>query len=424
MFLESCTPDEIKRIIRDLPHKTSSGYDNISNILLKKLSDSILSPLSIIFNRSLTEGKFPDTMKKADIIPLYKAKDEHECTNYRPISLLLTLSKVLEKIIYKRTYSFLENTGQLYNSQYGFRQGHSCENAVSELLAEIIKSKQEGLYTVSMFLDLSKAFDTLEHKVLLNKLEKYGIKGTARDWFKDYLTNRKVRTKCNVASSGKMEYSDYRDINYGTPQGSCLGPLIFIIFTNDIHKQLQHCKSLLFADDTTIYKSHRNLQYLTWCIEDDMRRITTWFRINKLTLNLDKTVCILFQKQGQDRKIGIQVGEMMITNTKETKFLGLWIDEQLTWNTHTQKLILKLTRNINLLRFNQHMMPTHTKKLIYHSHIASHIQYGLILWGNNATEEQMTKLQKLQNKCLQYILPHRIIIIIIIMIYSPGFLQV
>ena len=142
LFLEPCTTDELKRVISELPHKTSSGYDNISNILLKKLSSSITSPLNIIFNKSLIEGKFPETMKKVDIVPLYKSKDEHECTNYRPISLLLTLSKVLEKIMYKRTYSFLENTGQLYNSQYGFRQGHSCENAVSELLAEIIKSKQ------------------------------------------------------------------------------------------------------------------------------------------------------------------------------------------------------------------------------------------------------------------------------------------
>ena len=257
-----------------------------------------------------------------------------------------------------------------------------------------------------MFLDLSKAFDTLEHTLLLKKLDKYGIRGIALEWFKDYLTNRKVRTKCSIASTGKVEYSDYSELNYGTPQGSCLGPLIFIIFTNDIHKQLHHCRSLLFADDTTVYKSHRNLQYLTWCIEDDMRRVITWFRINKLTLNLEKTVCLLFQKQGLEREICINIAGMIIKNTKETKFLGLWIDEHLKWNTHIQKLILKVSRNMNLLKCNQNMMPTHTKKLVYHSHITSHIQYGLLLWGNNATEEQMKKLQKLQNKCLKYILPN------------------
>ena len=369
LFLSPSTAEEVGTIISKLPHKTSSGHDNISNVLLKKLKQSVIYPLSIIFNQSMETGKFPDTMKKADVTPLYKSKDEQECTNYRPISLLLTLSKLLEKVMYTRTYTFLTNTNQFYNSQYGFRQGHSCENAVGELLAEIIKSKQEGLYTISMFLDLSKAFDTLDHDVLIMKLEKYGIRGIAKEWFKDYLSNRRMRTKCVVASTGKMEYSEYQNITYGTPQGSCLGPLIFIIFINDLHKQLQHSKSLLFADDTTLYKSHRNLNYLTWCIEEDMNKLSEWFRTNKLTLNLDKTVCILFQKSHETKQIEINIGSQKIKNTTETKFLGIWIDEQLKWNTHIQKLLLKLTRNSNLLKLNQNMMPTMTKKLIYHSHI-------------------------------------------------------
>ena len=225
------------------PHKTSSGHDNISNVLLKKLSPSIIHPLCILFNKSMEEGKFPETMKHADVVPLYKSGDQYECTNYRPISLLLTMSKLLEKVMYKRTYNFLETTGQLYCSQYGFRTGHSCEHAVSELLAEIIKSKEEGLYTACMFLDLSKAFDTLEHEVVLRKLEKYGVRGIANNWYRDYLSNRKMRVKCTIASTGKTEYSDYKQVTYGTSQGSCLGPLIFIIFTNDLHHQLHHCQS-------------------------------------------------------------------------------------------------------------------------------------------------------------------------------------
>ena len=405
LFLHACTQNEVEALIKSLPYKTSSGHDNISNVLLKKISNNIKYPLSIIFNKSMLHGKFPDAMKLADFSPLYKSKDQNECTNYRPISLLLTISKLLEKIMYKRTYNFLEQTGQLYNSQYGFRTGHSCENAVSELLAEIIKGNQEGLYTVSMLLDLSKAFDTLEHEVLLKKLERYGIRGIANNWFRDYITNRKIRTKCTVASTGKTEYSEYKAIKFGTPQGSCLGPLIFIIFTNDLHKQLQHCNSILFADDTTLYKSHRNLKYLNWCIEDDMKTIVKWFQVNKLTLNIEKIVCLLFQKQGQSKEITIKVDNITIQNTHETKFLGIWLDEHLNWTTHIQKLILKLTRNTNLLKYNQNLMPIHTKKLVYHSHITSHLQYGLLLWGNNATESQLNKLQKIQNKCLKYLLP-------------------
>ena len=308
-------------------------------------------------------------------------------------------------LVYKRTYAFLEKTGQLYNSQYGFRTEHSCENAISELIAEVIKGKQEGLYTVLMFLDLSKTFDTLEHEVLLKKLEKYGIRGIPNMWFRDYLSNRKIRAKCTVASTGRTEYSEYKDITYGTPQGSFLGPLVFIIFTKDLYKQLEHCQSILFADESTIYKSHRNLKYLNWCIEDDMERLIKWFHTNKLTLNIEKTVCLLFQKQGQKRTIQIKVGNTIIQNIAETKFLGIWLDEDLKWTAQIQKLILKLTRNTNLLKYNQNLMPTQTKKLIYHSHISSHIQYGLIVWGNNATEDQLSKLQKIQNKCLKYILP-------------------
>ena len=165
------------RLIKNLPNKRSSGYYNISNLLLKSLSTQISVPLEIIFNKLIEEGTFPTNMKKADIVPLYKSKDKQECSNYRPISLLITLSKLLEKIVYKRVYQFLEKTGHIFPSQYGFRMSHSCENAVRELLSTIIKGKEQGLYTVSLFLDLSKAFDSLEHEMMLRKLESYGIHG-------------------------------------------------------------------------------------------------------------------------------------------------------------------------------------------------------------------------------------------------------
>ena len=405
IFLLPTTQQEIKNLILTLSNKPSSGYDNISNILLKRLATCLLEPLEIIFNKSLYEGVFPEKMKLADIIPLHKAKSTQDCNNYRPISLLITISKLLEKIIYTRTYGFLEKANLLYTSQYGFREGHSCENAVSELISEVIKSRQEGLYTMSVFLDLSKAFDTLEHNVLLKKLEKYGIRGKCNKWFKSYLENRKIRVKCAVESSGKTEYSEYRTVTYGTPQGSCLGPLIFIIFTNDLYRQIEHSSSLLFADDTTLYKSHRNLKYLTWCLEDDLKRLVDWFSSNKLTLNIDKTVCILFQKPGQSEKVKLEIGEQTITNTADTKFLGMFIDEHMNWSTHINNLVLKITRNSNMLKLNQTIMPTSAKLQIYQAHIASHIQYCILIWGNNASEDQVRKIQKIQNTCMRYVLP-------------------
>ena len=191
MFLSPTDRDEIKSLIMNLPAKNSRGCDDISNNLLKKLCSSLLSPLEKIFNKSLNEGVFPELMKLADICPLFKSKLENDANNYRPISLLMTISKVLEKIVYQRTYSFMESTGQIYNSQYGFRSQHSCESAVAELTSEIVKGLQNGMYTVALFLDLSKAFDTLEHKVLLDKVYRYGIRGNSLNWFKSYLETGK-----------------------------------------------------------------------------------------------------------------------------------------------------------------------------------------------------------------------------------------
>ena len=175
MFLHPTNKMEIKKLIEKLPNKHSSGYDGISNHLLKQISDEILDPLVKIFNCSLSTGVFPTAMKKADVVPLHKSKSRDKSTNYRPISLLITISKVLEKVVYKRTYTFLDKHDSFYRSQYGFRNNHSCEQAIGELLCGITKGKELNRDTIAVFLDLSKAFDTLDHNILLRKLDKYGI---------------------------------------------------------------------------------------------------------------------------------------------------------------------------------------------------------------------------------------------------------
>ena len=403
MFSKPTSRQEIEQLIQKLPCKNSSGHDDISNNLLKKLNTSISLPLEIVFNKSIEEGIFPSRMKLADVVPLHKGKDPLESTNYRPISLLLTISKLLEKIMYQQTYDFLEQTGQIYPSQYGFRTAHSCEQAISELVSEILKGKEEGMYTLGLFLDLSKAFDTIEHSVLLQKLCKYGVRGPTLSWFRSYLENRKMRIKCETASSDKLVYSDYKTVQYGTPQGSCLGPLIFLIFTNDLHRHLHHCSSILFADDTTLYKTHRNLVYLRWCLEDEMSTISKWFSTNKLTLNIDKTVCVLFQKNNKTEKVELQVNDATILSQPNTKFLGMWLDQHLNWNKHIDILLLKITRNQNMLKLSRNFLPKDTKRLIYHSHIGSHIQYGLLLWGNGTQKQLIDKVQKIQDKCIKYI---------------------
>ena len=171
---------------------------------------------------------------------------------------------------------------------------HSCEHAIQELVGKILKNSENKKYTVAVFLYLSKAFDLLEHHVLLSKLEKYGIQGIGHEWFQSYLGKRKMRVKCVGGETKDLCYSNYPDISYGVPQGSCLGPLLFLIFCNDLPLILQSCKLILFADDTTIYHSHKNLRYLQWCIQEELKQLMDWFRANKLTLNLSKSCCMVF----------------------------------------------------------------------------------------------------------------------------------
>ena len=330
IFLTPITTLELEKYINNLKPKWSSGLDSINNIVLKELRDIIIEPLTLIFNNSLQEGLFPTKMKTARVVPLYKGKSKYETTNYRPISLLLTISKILEKAMYTRVYRFLCATGQLFASQYGFRKDHACDQAVGELVSVIAKGMERKKLTAGVFLDLSKAFDSLEHNAIYKKMEKYGLRGCCLDWFKSYLLDRKLCVSCKTADTGTENESELYDVEYGTPQGSVLGPLIFLIFCNDLHIHLVFLSCIQFADDATLYISHQNLDYIKFCLEHDLVILQDWFRANKLTLNIGKSVFILFGKHN-NQTLSIRLGNEIIPQVKFTKFLGLWIDENLNW---------------------------------------------------------------------------------------------
>ena len=341
-------------------------------------------------------------MKAADVSPLHKSKEKYKVTNYRHISLLITMSKILEKVIYSRVYNFLVETEQLYQSQYGFRTGHSCQNAISELIGNILKNQEENKFTIGVFIYLSKAFDTLNHDILLRKLSKYGIRGTPLKWFESYLEDRSMRVKLN-SINGPPSYSTYHPLTYGTPQGSCLGPLLFLIFINDLPHSVTHGISILFADDTTLLHSHKNLKYLKWTVEEDLKSLMDWFKANKLTLNLDKTVCLLFNNRSNSQEITLSVDTYKLQSSEAVKFLGVCVDKKLTLNKHLNTLMAKLKQNLNLLKLSNKFLNKETKKFIYYAHIYSHLTYGILIWGNMISQGLMNKIQKIINTCFKLI---------------------
>ena len=399
IFITPVTKSEVEKYINNLKPKRSSGMDKIDNILIKELRDLISEPLSIIYSNSLSEGIFPDKMKTSKVIPLHKNKSKDETNNYRPISLLLTISKILEKAMYHRVYTFLCTTHQLYASQYGFRKNHACDQAVGELVSAITKGIEQKKMTAGIFLNLSKAFDSLEHRAVLRKMELYGLRGCCLEWFDSYLSDRKLVVSCKTADTGSEHISQRYNVEFGTPQGSVLGPLIFLIFCNDLHLHLTFLSCIQFADDTTLYISHTNLNYITFALEYDLGILQDWFYANKLTLNINKSVAILFGKHG-GKKLNVCIGNETIPQLKSTKFLGLWIDETLNWRDHTTKLILKLNSNVNLLKTGKYHLTPQALKVVYFAQIHSNLTYGIGIWVSLIPKETLTKLQKIQNTCL------------------------
>ena len=214
-----------------------------------------------------------------------------------------------------------------------------------------------------------------------------------------------MKVKCTIASSGKTEFSKEEPVNVGTPQGSCLGPLIFLIFNNDLHKVVENCSSILFADDTTLYISSKNTTYLKWCIEHDISLLLDWFRANKLTLNLSKTQFLLFKTHTNVKSFNIEIHDIIIHPSNSCKFLGVILDEKLDWTPHINDRILKIKRNKNMLQTSVNCLTPSAKKLIYYGHIHSHLIYCLLVWGNICKKGDLARLSKTQNKCVKLIEP-------------------
>ena len=273
---------EIENIITSLSPSKACGPYSIPIVLLKTLKNFISYPLEVLFNFSFTSGTVPNQFKIARVTPIHKKGSVFDVSNYRPISLLSIFNKIIEKLMYNRLINYLDNLSIIYNNQFGFRSKHSAFNALLLLTDKIQSAIDKGTYCCGIFLDLSKAFDIVNHKILLSKLEHYGIRGVVYNWFASYLSNRKQFV------SLRSSVSDHHTISCGVPQGSVLGPLLFLLYVNDMNKCSNILEFHLFADDTNLFLSDNNVQSLEFKMNIELEKVSHWLSANKLSLNIKK----------------------------------------------------------------------------------------------------------------------------------------
>ena len=384
----STSTEEITRLIDNLPSKHSAGVDGVSSVMLKFVNSIIAPALSIAINQSLHSGIFPSHLKIAKVIPLYKNKGSpNSFGDYRPISLLNVISKIYERAVYNQLYEYFVMNNLFYSSQYGFRTKHSTEDAAIELIDGISEHLDKDPYdqVLGIFLDLSKAFDTIDHNILFKKLEHYGIIGAPLQWLRSYLTDRKQF----------IQYDDVRSellsILVGVPQGSILGPLIFLIYINDATNASTSLKFIHFADDTSLVQNisvfvNQNLSHTQTerRINAELSKVYDWLCVNKLSLNVSKTRSMLFKHPkipSVHPTYDLEINNEKITCVKEFNFLGIMLDDHLSWKPHIKKVRSKICQTIGVIKRVRNILPLVALKALYNSIVLPHLTLGLKLWG-------------------------------------------
>ena len=348
LSFHSVTPSEICKCLRKLRRKTAHGIDELAPNLLKDVANEISKPLTFIINKSLSSGIVPDLRKILKVRPLYKSDSKSDFSNYRPISVLPCLSKVLEQVVHRQLSNYLEKHYLLKSSQFGFRPRRSTELACNLLVDDIRKNIDNGLLTGVIYLDLSKAFDTVSHSYLLSKLPSYGINGNELTWFQNYLFNRKQ----HIFYDGHL--SKAFPVFRGVPQGSILGPTLFLLHLDDIDNCLHHSSIIKYADDTVIYVSGNDSESIQKKLNADNLEVHNWLTDNDLSLNLKKvkTKTMIFGTSIRVKKaapLNIQIKGTSINQTPWYKYLRNHLDSTLQMNGNFNSKYKKLSSRSRLL---------------------------------------------------------------------------
>ena len=400
-LLKETNSSAVFALLSRLCRSKATGLDNISAKLLRECPDLISISLTHLFNQSIKTGILPDEWKSARVTPLYKnAGKRNDMTNYRPISIVPVVAKVFERIIYDQLYEYLNDNKLLSSCQSGFRSIHSTVTALLEATDNWSLNIDRGNINAVVFLDLKKAFDTVDHNILLSKLEYYGITGLTLNWFNSYLNNRTQTCTLNNCTSSKAL------VRCGVPQGTILGPLLFLLYINDLPKCLIYSQPRMYADDTSITFASNDINRINECVSSDLCNIHNWLSANKLTLNMTKTEFLLIGSNQRlsniKEKPNILIEGEKVQQVFSSKSLGVQIDQHLTWENHISMISKKIASGISAIKRIRYFVPREILLTVYNALVQPHFNYCSIVWGN-CNKGLSQKLQKLQNRAARII---------------------
>jgi hypothetical protein len=404
--LSPITYEQLDQILTSFGNKFSAGWDDIPMPIIKQARQYLITPLLHVINSSFISGIFPKKLKKSKIKPCFKQGDPKDFSNYRPLALLSSFSKIFERAMHMQLSKFLNDNDLLDKQQYGFRTGRSVVDAGVDFCESVIGSIESKEKVVGIFLDLTKAFDSVSHDLLLKKLDCIGIRGRAWNWLKSYLVGREQYVAIDhLIDSHLINFtSSANTVNYGVPQGSILGPLLFLIYLTGFPSQIEHPNNIcLFADDINIKISGNSNSDLE--VSSFINLSTTIQNLHNINLlpNSVKTKFINFSSLRQSSEnINIFMDDILLSEAKTIKFLGFHIDNKFNWECHVNSVLKKVSSGLYALRQMSKFSSFKILKNIYHALIESHISFGLCLYGSTSAKN-LKSLLVLQKKAIRII---------------------
>ena len=391
--LNPVTIDNVYKMLKGLNSTKATGLDNIPARFVNDAADNISTPLTHMIHLSLHHGKVPDDLKYARVVPLYKKNSKTDVGNYRPVSILNVISKYFERVVHDQLYDYLQDSSFLYMYQSGFRKSYSTDTCLMHLTDFIRLEMDKGNNVGMVLLDLQKAFDTVNHEILLGKMKSMGLSNSAVNWFDSYLSNREQL----IDLSGVKSSLD--NISCGVPQSSILGPLLFLMYVNDMEMAVK-CKLLLYADDSALLIPGKDLVELENVLSEELRSVSEWLVDNRLSLHLGKTESILF---GPKCKINVNPSLKIVCNSSEinhcsvVKYLGAELDQSLDGEVMAGKVLNKVYSRLKNLYHKSKFLNQNTKKLLASALVQCHYDYSCSFWYSSLSKQTKSN-QISQNK--------------------------